>query len=232
MTKMISWGQRKHFNSSNISSAIFSWKQEHCEINDSMFTLLRTWKKQNKQKEACIFEIMTFTASLVTPANVTTHEGTRARACKNLKFSPAHYLAWDSEHLSQTRPGNQRSFSRTKLWMQKSWIIPKLAAEVWRIWKSTRRAQQPALMPQRRGSERAEGQPDTSQNPEGRRASQSCSGRKVQSKARWERVLPKRPAADSLPLFKIKSFLFYQTGRSLRLGLCFLPCPPTYILPR
>ena len=151
MTKMISWGQRKHFNSSNISSAIFSWKQEHCEINNSMFTLLRTWKKQNKQKEACIFEIMTFTASLVIPANMTTHRGTRARACKNLKFSPAHSLAWDSEHLSQTRPGKLRSFSRTKLWIQKSWIIPKLAAEVWRIWKSTRRAQQPALMSQREG---------------------------------------------------------------------------------
>lgn len=151
MTKMISWGQRKHFNSSNISSVIFSWKQEHCEINNSMLMLLRTWKKQNKQKEACIFEIMTFTASLETPANVATHKGTRARACKNLKFSPAHSLARDSEHLSQTRWGKQRSFSRTKLWMQKSWIIPKLAAEVWRIWKSTRRAQQPALMPQREG---------------------------------------------------------------------------------
>ena len=83
-----------------------------------------------------------------------------------------------------------------------------------------------------RGSERAEGQPDTSQNPEGRGASQSCSGRKVQSKAGWERVLPKRPAADSLPLFKRKSCLFYQTGRSLRLGLCSLPCPPTRIFPR
>lgn len=224
---MIWWGQMKNFNSSNIINAIFSRKQEHCEINNSMFTLPWMWKEQNNQKGACIFEIMSFIAGLETSANMTAHEGTRARACKNLKFSPAHSLAWDSEHLSQMRPGNQEDLLLELIfWTQKSWIIPKLAAEVWRIWKGTRRAEKSAQTPQREGNREswrmARGQPETY----GGRGSQNCSERKVQGKAWWEGVLPKRSRADSLPLFKRENCLFYQNGRTLILGSSLPPHVP------
>lgn len=119
-------------------------------------------------------------------------------------------------------------FSRTKLWMQKSWIIPKLAAEVWRIWKSTRRAQQPALMPQREGIREswriARQQPESG----GEGGQPESLWKKSAKQDMMKKIPPKRPAADSLPLFKRKSCLFYQTGRSLILGLGFLPCPPTH----
>lgn len=195
-------------NSSNISSVIFSWKQEHCEINNSMLMLLRTWKKQNIKKEACIFEIMTFTASLE-PQLMWQPIRNQSKGLQESQIFSCPFSGSDSEHLSQTRWGKQRSFSRTKLWMQKSWIIPKLAAEVWRIWKSTRRAQQPARCLKGVGQEKAEGQPDISQNPEGKGSARAALEEKCKARQDEKEFFPKRPAAD-WPYLKEKSCLFYQ----------------------